>query len=182
MNAFPGARVVQGVAGCGRTGGERKMSETHWKDGEAGADWEGVAGLLGRLDADPVTEFDVARLRRSVRSGLAASRPMLSGFALRFAATAAAVVIGAVSLFAVLDGAPHHSVTPAADNVAVLVSRTPSGAVVFKFANAEREHRITRTTSPAPGAFGETKIARGRTYVDVNGHPQPGQVVFYRID
>ena len=159
------------------------MSEYSHKAGWEEGDGEQVTRILGQLEAVPVTDFDVARLRRNVRHALASSRAKAPGFALRFAAVAATVVVGVVSLFAVLDGAPPRVGQAVAESSSLVsVGRTPTGAVVFQFSDSGRPHTITKTTSPRPDAAGEVNVTHGRTYVDANGQPRPGEVVFYRID
>lgn len=153
------------------------MSEMSFEGFDSGADWDVVERLINRSAADPVTDFDVIRLRSAVRRSLAPPR-RLHSFALRFAAAVAVLVVGAVALFTVIDGRDLREQSPAG----VSVSRDATGSVVFHFDDGAAVHRITKAASPAPGAPAEVKVARGRTFVDHNGQPQPGQVIFYRID
>ncbi len=158
------------------------MSEMDFRGLESGADWEAVARLIARVETDRVTDFDVVRLRSAVNRTLAPAERRIHGWALRFAAVAATVVVGAVALFAVMDGREAPMPTSGAPGAAVAVSLSQTGAVVFQFGDGATVHRIAKATSPAPGAPTEVKVARGRTFVDHNGQPRPGQVVFYRID
>ena len=177
------------------------MIEKHQHFDDAGPDWDRLAGSLEGLAADRVTEFDVVRLRRSV--GRALPSVARTHRWARLAASAAAIVVGAVSLYSAIDR--HDPLTvaalPAQDRLAVLGTTTGAvgavgaaaavsvkmaaeadGSVIFQFSDPTKSHRIIKSTDPVTSNDDTVKIAKGRQFVDRNEQPRPGQVVFYRID
>ncbi len=149
---------------------------------DAGPDWDRLSAALKRWNDEPVTEFDVARLRRRVREGLGSTRPRSIAF--RLAASAAAFVVGAVTLVAVLrHGEPAGTQQIAGTNAAapIALARAKDGSVLFKFQDGRSTHRIAKSDDPQ-SAGDEVRIAKGRKFVDRSEHPRPGEVVFYRID
>lgn len=144
-------------------------------------DWAALSELLGRLEPDPVTDFDLARLRRSVRLALPAAPGRWAGFR-RWAASAAAGVLGFATLAALLIGGGFDGGVPEAQAAPVRLARGNGGEVVFYFAEGKIPHRIIKSRAPQAEAQAEVRIAKGKKFVDPNGHTRPGEVVFYRID
>lgn len=147
---------------------------------DVGADWNAVAGLVRSAASDPVTDFDVRRLQRSVRAQLRAAHPFRTHLAARAAAVLAVVVIGGASLHALLE--PPRYAPQASVSAPVSVSVAQDGAVVFSFEDASRTYRIVKDDAPVPTPDAQVGIARGGRFVDRESNPRPGEVVFYRID
>lgn len=150
---------------------------------DAGPDWARLERALGRVAPEPVTEFDVARLRHSVRRSIESRR---KHFWTRAAASAAAVVVGALSLYGTLDRhtetiAPRNP-TAAAKAVPVKVVLADDGSTILQFDGSRTTHRIVTSDVPVPGKTAEVKIAKGQRFVDRTERPRPGEVIFYRID
>ncbi|UCF68160.1 MAG: hypothetical protein JSV80_02345 [Acidobacteriota bacterium] len=151
-------------------------SPLEWPEIEAALAETGVRGELA--------EFDLARLRRSVRQSVASTRrhqrSQRRHFVLRAAALAASLTIAAVGLGALLDGG--QGLLPAdLPSVAVHMQRTADGAVHFEFLDGRAVHRVVKSKRPAGGEQDVVLVARGRKFTDHNGELQPGSAVFYKF-
>lgn len=144
-------------------------------DGEASDE---LALLLSCAEPQPVSDVDVARLRRAVRRQVATEmRGRRGGGLLRKAMLAAAAAsFAGATMLAWVGERPAAAPAPP-----VSVARAADGSVVIQFADRSRVHRVTKTAEPQPGAEGEVRVARQR-FVDRNDAIRPGEVVFYRID
>lgn len=144
-------------------------------------DWAALSGVLSRLEPDPVTEFDLARLRRSVRQALPSPAVRRWGYS-RWVASAAAGILGFATLALLLVGGGLDGGVSVAQAGPVRLARGEGGSVVFHFPDGKSSHRIVKSHTPHAEAAGEVKIAKGKKFVDQNGHTRPGEIVFYRID
>ncbi len=131
--------------------------------------WDALGAAL-REEAP--SELELARLRRRVRETVGhhdVRRP-----ALRAAAVAATFSLVALGL-SFLAGSPSGSSEP------VRLYAERDGRVVIEFADG-KVHRVKKSTDPRFEKDIVVRTAKGRKLVDDDGHPAPGQVVFYRID
>ena len=146
------------------------------------------SALLDRLcerarAASVPSEFEVARLRRSVATALAgerraAGRPVI----LRPLALASSMAIAIFALMTLMPSPgtpPAGAGTPVASSDVPVPVRTASGAVAFRLPEG-RTVQVTRAATPRAEG-GETETARG-IYVDRARGQAPGTVVFYRFD
>ncbi|MDQ7006499.1 MAG: hypothetical protein Q9Q40_04645 [Acidobacteriota bacterium] len=132
--------------------------------------------LLGHLvDAagfEAVSDFEVARLRRRISGSLAGERRPSYGRG--YAVAAAALAFAALSLIG-LGSRP-----PASASLALTL--TEDGSVRIAYADGRPIERVVKTQAPAASAEKIARVAGAREYVDKNGQPRPGTVVFYKVD
>lgn len=138
--------------------------------------WEAFSAQLGPA---PVSEFEVARLRRRVRRAIEAEAPVRFRLVARAAGVAACLAFGLLALSGLVVTPVEAPSAPAS---IVQMARTPEGAVEIQLSDNQQPHRVTQTTNPAAKSGGVVNFAKNGKYVDKTGRPQPGTVVFYRID
>ncbi len=139
------------------------------------------SGLEQWREETAPTEFESRRLARTVRGQIEASRSTRIGWGTRSAAIAASVTIALFSLGILVAPTDWRS---DASSSAFLIGTNAEGAVVIEAASGKRAFTVKKSYDPRPAAPSETEVARGGSYVDENDGtvPEPGTVVFYRID
>lgn len=139
----------------------------------------GWGALARQLGPSPVSEFDLARLRRRVRKAVEAESRAPFRFLARAAGLAACLCFGLLGLSGLLLAPSEAPPSPAS---IVQMARTLDGGVEISLSDTRQTHRITQTTDPATKTGGVVKFAKNGKFVDKTERPQPGTVVFYRID
>ncbi|MDQ7008626.1 MAG: hypothetical protein Q9Q40_15500 [Acidobacteriota bacterium] len=128
--------------------------------------------VIAAAGFEPASEMEVVRLRRRVRDAVGGTHPHRVGG--RYAMAAAAAVFA----FLTLTGLKWQPLTPAS----LALSLTEDGAVRIAYADGRPIGRVIKTQAPMALPVDVERVAGAREYLDKNGQPRPGTVVFYRVD
>ena len=128
--------------------------------------------VIAAAGFEEASEVEVVRLRRRVRDAVGGARqPRVKG---RFAMAAAAAVFAVLTL----AGLKWQPLTPAS----LALSLTEDGTVRIAYADGRPIGRVVKTQAPTAPPVDVERVAGAREYLDKNGQPRPGTVVFYRVD
>lgn len=145
-------------------------------DDEFHRGWDGLASRLATLRKDP-NDLAIERLRRRVRAGIEGEAAPAHRRLLRLGAVAAAMIPATLGLGALLAGS-YHAAAPAS----LEMMAKADGSVLMRFSDGRPIRRVVKSDRPTDGRQ-EAILTAGKTeFVDKNGTPRPGTVVFYRID
>ena len=138
------------------------------------------ASLFSALAVEPIDPFTSARLVRRVmaatdaaRVEAAAGRPAVGwGWARLAVAAALFLTVGLIVRYGLLPPAPSGEVQ--------IVDVKVNGGVHLSWADAGRKrYEVLKSADAGDFSSARRKIVRGTHYVDSD--PDPGQVVFYRV-
>ena len=133
--------------------------------------------LVAEAGFEPVGDFDVARLRRRVTDGVRAERRQGAWHGQRYSLAAAALAFAALALV----GLGSRPLAPEA-SATLALTLTDDGSVRIAYADGRPIERVIRTRAPKAPAEKVARVAGAREYLDKNGQPRPGTVVFYKVD
>lgn len=137
--------------------------------------------IFARDLTESVTTDDVARLRQRVRNAVEQEHAPRWGWT-RWMSAAAAVALVAGGLSVVRQAQQGPTEQFASNSAAPQVTLLEGGTVRIAFPDGEAPHQVIKSLDPMARNGSPLTAGKDQTFLDNNGKPRPGTVVFYRVD
>lgn len=155
---------------------EKETKVSQISDDEFHHGWESLACRLAESRDEP-DDLAIERLTRRVRAGISRDAAPTHRRLLRLGAAAAAILPAALGLGTLLVGGFHATVPASLEMMA-----KADGSVLMRFSDGRPIRRVVKSDRPTDGRQEAIRTSGKSEFVDKNGTPRPGTVVFYRID